>query len=146
MLLLSTVIIGCTQETIRGSEPPKPTLTMVSDRKIEIPVKLGSYAWRSVVDKIGPIELLEGYETVTLPSNSKLEIKFDYKPRPSSIRISQLIVDGTHNTVEKKVQNNVLTLSGEIGTHIYVIDARWGEKGQEVDAQATYYFQVEVVD
>lgn len=143
LLFISSFAIGCSKETVRGDEPPMPKITLVDDKKAEIPVAIGSYAWKSEVDKIGPEELLREYKTVILPRNSKIEIKFDYKPNPSSITIRKRDANGGI-IIEKKLNDNIFAVSDKVGNHTYEIDAKWGEKGREVKAQAMYYFKVEI--
>lgn len=144
LLFITSFAIGCSRETVRGDEPPMPVVTLVDDEKTEIPVALGSYAWKSEVDKVGPEELLKKYETVVVPRNSKVEIKFDYKPNPSSITIREQDTDTRAIILEEELKNNTFTVSDDLGTHIYDIDVRWGEKGQQVGGSAIYYFKVEI--
>lgn len=157
ILLLALSMIGCanteSQEeqsvtdigdrlpVVRGEQPPLPT---VKSGDVEIPVVLGSYAWKTETDRLGPLELLgiQDYDPVSLEGASEIEVSFEYEPDPSEVFVREVDPSGNGYISERRVEDGKFVITDKSGSRIYAIDARWGVEGNVVDAAAMYYFQV----
>jgi len=161
LVVVKSVVIGCTESepqnetpiagigddlpAVKGVTPPLPTL---KSGNVEIPVVLGSYAWNTVTDMVGPLELLraKGYEPVSLAGGTEIEVYFDYEPNPQEVVIREVEPSGEGFISEQELEDDKFIVSGKPGRQIYAIDARWGVEGNVVDAAAMYYFQVSIVN
>jgi predicted small lipoprotein YifL len=119
-------------------KPPKPTI--IVDGQM-VPVIQGSYCWSGdgvsrCEDKISPLELVKKQTPIVAPPESKVEVKFDVKPKDGSLGANLWINDKP--TKVQFISNNKLVIPKEKGIYVYDVYANW-DKGD-----SSYAFALEV--
>lgn len=146
-VLVFVVVNLSSNEEITGDNPPIPKIT--TDSK-EIPIVLGSYAWKTDVEKnVDSDELIKNNKPVVVLPGTEIMINFnDYKPKPSIMNYG-LITKGRIDNVETwlsftvsyPVKNNTIKIGQDAGKGITIIHltAKW-----DSDTKADYYIPIEV--
>jgi hypothetical protein len=142
ILLIVFFLSGCgTKGQVKPADtekPPKPTI--IVDGQM-IPVIQGSYCWSGdgvsrCEDKISPPELVKKQTPIIVPPDSKLEVKFDVKPKDGSLG-ANLWVNGKPTKVQL-IGSNKMIIPKERGIYVYDVYANW-DKGE-----SSYAFILEI--
>lgn len=140
-VLLVLTMLGCSNGGITGSKPPKTNITVGNETYETV---LGSYCWSSkCVDTGGPLELLEGKETIKVKPGEKVSIVMDYKPKPNEFYVVQ--IDDNEET-EIKTKNNRFKAPKEKGIYYYAYSVWWMDDKEKnlSHGDAFYAFVLEV--
>jgi uncharacterized protein YceK len=138
LLLLAVLLTGCSLIP-SGATPTPPALTVTAGNQI-IPVKLGSYCWKSgtravCADGPGPREIFRGEAPPVVTGAQTLQLKFATPPKSwSALRIT-----ATQELPVPAGPGDVLPLPTEPGTYIYSVTGQWPGHGD-----GYYLFQVAV--
>lgn len=144
-LIVSVVLLlGCNStETIQSvdrTKPPIPTITVTGK---PIQVYQSSNCWfyngkGSCVDYIAPNEQLKNTAPFPVPSQSKIDINFDYAPQKDSLGASYWI-KGKQQPIEQDITNGkTIIIPKDKGIYFYSIHGKWSE------GSSSFVFVVEV--
>ena len=141
VVLVGIMLAGCSNNGLKGLKPPKTVVEVGNERYETV---LGTYCWKSAcVDTAGPIELMEGKETIKVQPSETITLVMDYEPLPSEISL----VEYKENVeTEVEVQGNQFTAPAEKGIYYYSYGVWWmSEKEENVSyGDASYAFALEV--
>lgn len=143
---LAVYLAGCTM--LKGDQPPIP---IVSVGQTELDVGRATYCWDSgCVDMVVTSDILKVTTPTVISPNSKIEVKFDYRPQPSTsiTRISDMEVISRRNDkkrIDEILVDGNLEAPSEEGVYYYELLAHWLTKdGKHSLGSSYYYFIIEV--
>jgi len=141
VMLVGIILAGCSNDGLSGVKPPKTFVEVGSER---VETVLGTYCWSSMcVDTAGPIELMEGKETIKVQPGETITMVMDYEPQPSE---TSLYMYQESQETEVDVLDNQFTAPTEKGIYYYSYGVWWmSEKEENVSyGDAFYAFALEV--
>lgn len=141
VMLVCIIAAGCSNGGLSGTKPPKTFVEVGSERYETV---LGTYCWTSMcVDTAGPIELMEGKETIKVQPGATITMGMDYEPQPSEI---SLYMYQENLETEVDIQDNQFTAPVEKGIYYYSYGVWWmSEEEENVSyGDAFYAFALEV--
>ncbi|MEX3624687.1 hypothetical protein [Viridibacillus arvi] len=109
------------------------------------PTILGTYCWTNkCVDTAGPVEILNGTETIKVKSGETISFVMDYEPQPSEIHLS--VFSENQVTSDIAVKDNQFTAPTQKGIYYYSYGVWWmKEKEKNIsNGDAFYAFVLEV--
>ncbi|HWQ21889.1 MAG TPA: hypothetical protein VN478_04090 [Clostridia bacterium] len=125
-ILLVLVIVACSMFAGCAAlqEPIMPTVTVASRN---VPVRLGTYGWRSPGQGIQsdapvPDEFVVDVQAVSAPCGSSVSV--DYGRRPGDLFA---YVWNDHEPTRVEIQGGTFTLPLDPGTYIYSLESTWRE-------------------
>lgn len=135
MLSLFILFIFLLWDQFGNIEPPKPNLVIDGEK---VPYLMGSYSWTKsgqsvIADADVPPGLVKGLDYITVPSESKLSIDFDYEPSDIEVGIWE-----NNGASFEEITNDTFTFREDKGDYVYVIRARWKE------GDAIYAFKMRI--
>ena len=123
-LILSVVMCCMFAGCITLSEPVTPVVTVTSG---PVPVRLGTYGWRSPghgiqSDAPVPDEFVPDVPAVTAPCGSTVSVDYGLRPRDL---FAYLWND--HEPTQVEIRGGMFTLPADPGTYIYSLESTWRE-------------------
>jgi hypothetical protein len=154
-LFLAFILGGCNsinsnttkeKNILSGANPPNAYIE-INNKRFE--TTLGTYCWSSegkgtCVDKVGPVELLEGKKPIQVSAGVKIKFGMDFNPKPNKFHVIQISSSGKETEVV--VQNNEFTAPLEKGVYYYSYGVWWMDEKEDhlSHGDAFYAFVIEV--
>ncbi|MCP8615955.1 hypothetical protein [Salirhabdus salicampi] len=147
ILLMMLFILGCSDEGLKGEQPPDAYITIGGKSYETI---LGTYCWSYngkglCVDTAGPKELLAFHneEPIKVQPEETITFTMDFEPKPTEVHAT--VIKG-QNESKVDVANNSFTAPKEKGVYYYYYGVWWkDDKESDIyQGDAFYAFALEV--
>ncbi|WP_203247932.1 hypothetical protein [Sporosarcina beigongshangi] len=139
--LVGLSLPGCSKDELSEEEPPRAFIEIGNETYDTL---LGTYCWgNTCVDKVGPIEMLEGKESIRVKPGEIISLMMNDGLQPSDFSIVQISEGGEQISI---VQDNQFNAPDEKGVYYYYYAARWMDEQEENVSygDAYYVFALEV--
>ena len=145
VIVIGLILMGCSTDGMAGDKPPKVWIEIGNER---YETTLGSYCWNGLldstcVDTAGPIELLEGKESIKVKPGEEILFVMDYEPKPNEMNVVQI---QNNKESDIAVKGNRIIAPMQKGIYYYAYGVWWmDEKEANVSrGDASYAFVLEV--
>lgn len=140
VLIIST-LVGCSNTEMSGKNPPMVNVH-IGEETFE--TTLGTYCWKNkCVDKVEPVELLEGKKPLKVEPGATITFVMDYNPKPNEFHLLQ-INEGHENEIV--IDGDSFTAPTNKGVYYYSYGVWWMDDQREnvSNGDAFYSFSLEV--
>lgn len=130
ILIQLLYLVGCGNFVNNGMIREKPPKVILEIGKETYDTTLGSYCWKGVCrDTAGPVELLEGKETIKVKPGENVKLVMNVEPKPNEIHVYQINENMEENEV--MVKNNQFTAPTKKGVYYYSYGVWWMDEKEE---------------
>lgn len=140
-VLINSTLVGCSNTEMSGENPPMVNV-YIGEEIFE--TTLGTYCWKNrCVDKVGPVELLEGKNPIKVEPGATIIFVMDYNPKPNEFHLLQ-INEGHENEIV--INSDSFTAPTNKGVYYYSYGVWWMDDQREnvSNGDAFYSFSLEV--
>lgn len=139
--IVGLLLLGCSKGVLSEDKPPETFVEVENERYETI---LGTYCWGTTcVDTVGPIEMLEDKEPITVKPGATIAFVMDFEPKPNVVHVSQFTES---EQVEVAVEDNHFSAPTAKGVYYYSYGVWWMDEEEEnlSHGDAFYAFALEV--
>lgn len=142
------LLTSCNERPDKGMVGEKPPNAMVKIDNQFYETTLGTYCWSTknqglCVDTIGPVELLEGKEPISVKPGDAIKLVMDYEPLPNQFHVTQISGD---KRTEVELKGSVFSAPTKKGIYYYHYGVWWMDEKVEnlSNGSAFYNFVIEI--